>query len=795
MKTAGLTTKQLQRIEKKKKKALAYLAIAELNDQDRYEKQMKLLEKNEPISDDSDDAVYSNLNMMSGDGPSRKKLKKEGLDVTEDKYLELSVAEQPNNFTNNDNNEDGALPFTMNSCYNYPCIEDPYFSYYSSPLEDHLYQEPFLGPFEVLPSSQEESQVYNNYYQYQSYEVRRHHNSETFYYKTDEELYSTNPESTIDGKLLGPWDGYNYYNKNQDKAKTNGKPELTGESYEQLKRQLRERKKFFKCIPRIILKESGERASLETCISDRIPLFLSDIQDLVVFSQTEHTYYKPRWCTFEKANRLSKCVILVVDGFSCLDLNVNETSLSLLKNESFTKVEILMPAAYDGNLIEELSTVPLCPSQQRKLFEEYKTVDNVLRSNLHIRYKILRALFPVTVPAQRSEELPKSDKFSRTDLLLSAWQMLEENYPVPMKEPLKEKYKNYVQTKSKYTEVTPCSPMFALDCEMCRTATGQLELTRISVVNENLEIVYDTLVKPFNKITDYLTRFSGITKQMLDPINVRLADVQKKIREILPPDAILIGQSLNCDLHAMQMMHPYIIDTSVIFNITGIRSRKTKLMTLSREFLSERIQESSCGHCSTEDSLACMKLVKLKLAHSIEFGDAVLVGRPNTELQLQELQSQKDENKNGVTNGAKVRHEDDGQITTSLLFQIANSDKKGVVVGTQKVVNGYSNFQANKSHKKTKANVRALVAETDKDILARACVSGAENDFILTHVQLKEDEQTEEKKEKTIKKLNKWTKKMLHITPMNGMCLILIGNGSRGACFIHINRPAMVPVQ
>lgn len=70
---------------------------------------MKLLEKNEPISDDSDDAVYSNLNMMSGDGPSRKKLKKEGLDVTEDKYLELSVAEQPNNFTNNDNNEDGAL--------------------------------------------------------------------------------------------------------------------------------------------------------------------------------------------------------------------------------------------------------------------------------------------------------------------------------------------------------------------------------------------------------------------------------------------------------------------------------------------------------------------------------------------------------------------------------------------------------------------------------------------------------------------------------------------------------------
>lgn len=64
------------------------------------------------------------------------------------------------------------------------------------------------------------------------------------------------------------------------------------------------------------------------------------------------------------------------------------------------------------------------------------------------------------------------------------------------------------------------------------------------------------------------------------------------------------------------MMHPYIIDTSVIFNITGIRSKRTKLVTLSREFLSEKIQESPHGHCPTEDSSACMKLVKLKLANS-----------------------------------------------------------------------------------------------------------------------------------------------------------------------------------
>lgn len=108
-------------------------------------------------------------------------------------------------------------------------------------------------------------------------------------------------------------------------------------------------------------------------------------------------------------------------------------------------------------------------------------------------------------------------------------------------------------TKDNYADCTASSPMYALDCEMCQTTNGEKELTRISIVNENLEVVYDTLVKPYNKITNYLTKFSGITKALLDPVTVRLEDVQRKVREILPSDAILVGQSLNFDLHAMKV--------------------------------------------------------------------------------------------------------------------------------------------------------------------------------------------------------------------------------------------------
>lgn len=64
-------------------------------------------------------------------------------------------------------------------------------------------------------------------------------------------------------------------------------------------------------------------------------------------------------------------------------------------------------------------------------------------------------------------------------------------------------------------------------------------------------------------------------------------------------------------------MHPYIIDTSVIFNLTGNRRHKSKLSKLAMEFLNEAIQQRGAeGHDSFEDSLAALKLVQLKLTKS-----------------------------------------------------------------------------------------------------------------------------------------------------------------------------------
>jgi RNA exonuclease 1 len=67
--------------------------------------------------------------------------------------------------------------------------------------------------------------------------------------------------------------------------------------------------------------------------------------------------------------------------------------------------------------------------------------------------------------------------------------------------------------------------------------------------------VYESYVKPKEKITNYLTQFSGITEEKLQDVTTTLEDVQETLVRLLPEDSIWIGQSLNCDLHALKVKH------------------------------------------------------------------------------------------------------------------------------------------------------------------------------------------------------------------------------------------------
>jgi len=131
----------------------------------------------------------------------------------------------------------------------------------------------------------------------------------------------------------------------------------------------------------------------------------------------------------------------------------------------------------------------------------------------------------------------------------------------------------------------------------CMTAEGPF-LARISVIDvASGKKVYDEVVKPPGVVTDYLTKFvlsllssfdasffttsllttlhppsstlfrwSGITPEALSKAVLTLAEVQTfLLANLITPRTILLGHSLESDLKALKLRHPWCIDTAVLF--------------------------------------------------------------------------------------------------------------------------------------------------------------------------------------------------------------------------------------
>lgn len=180
------------------------------------------------------------------------------------------------------------------------------------------------------------------------------------------------------------------------------------------------------------------------------------------------------------------------------------------------------------------------------------------------------------------------------------WTGLENGYNGP--------YDGFVTTaEPTHSESDGNYGVYAIDCEMCYTLFG-LELTKVTLIRSDGRLIYEKLVKPTAPIVDYNTRFSGITEKLLSGRSVRtLREVQTELLRFINARTILIGHAINNDLRVLKMIHRNVIDTSVVFPHRFGLPYRLSLKHIVKSYLHRDIQTNDQGHCSYEDSRACLE--------------------------------------------------------------------------------------------------------------------------------------------------------------------------------------------
>lgn len=150
-----------------------------------------------------------------------------------------------------------------------------------------------------------------------------------------------------------------------------------------------------------------------------------------------------------------------------------------------------------------------------------------------------------------------------------------------------------------------------LDCEMVGVGQGGHEsaLARISLVDFHGRQIYDSYVKPRERVTDWRTAVSGVSQREMRFAR-EFEEVQREVYDIIE-GRILVGHDIKHDLDALKLSHPPrdIRDTAKhhAFKKYG-HGRKPSLRVLARELLAIEIQEGP--HSSTEDARVTMLIFR-----------------------------------------------------------------------------------------------------------------------------------------------------------------------------------------
>jgi hypothetical protein len=131
------------------------------------------------------------------------------------------------------------------------------------------------------------------------------------------------------------------------------------------------------------------------------------------------------------------------------------------------------------------------------------------------------------------------------------------------------------------------------------------------------EVLINTLVHPSRKVLDWRTRYSGVTRQAMAAATALGKTLQgwkgarSELWKHVDMDTILVGHALHNDLDALRIIHPRVVDSSILTsNAVGLKSRTWGLKSLCAELLGIDIQShGKRGHDCVEDTLAAREVV------------------------------------------------------------------------------------------------------------------------------------------------------------------------------------------
>ncbi|ODV83583.1 hypothetical protein CANARDRAFT_29812 [[Candida] arabinofermentans NRRL YB-2248] len=181
--------------------------------------------------------------------------------------------------------------------------------------------------------------------------------------------------------------------------------------------------------------------------------------------------------------------------------------------------------------------------------------------------------------------------------------------PIQKHQPQPQQQQQQQHTSSRQQEV---GLYLAIDCEFVGVGPeGSVsELARVSIVNFYGNTIYDTFVKPIERVTDWRTWVSGVSpKDMQNAITFK--EAQWAVSKLIQ-GRILVGHAIEHDMDAMMLSHPrtMIRDTAKHppFRKKYAMGKTPSLKKLAKEILGFDIQSGE--HSSVEDARATMMIYK-----------------------------------------------------------------------------------------------------------------------------------------------------------------------------------------